>query len=425
MVGRAMRRILRSTLVVVLAGAWLVPRPAFAAVTWGPQRTLKDWAWSTGSSLAVTGSGSSVMVYQLLSSDFEDGHFATDHGPYEGVFVTSSDDRGLTWSAPSRVSQPARHADRGSLAADGTTLYAAWVTRTSYDHDSPSAHRVLYLRARHGGEWGPTIRLSKQKGRVDFPSVAAAAGHVYVVWTDANTGDVRLAASADGGSSWTRSVLGKAKASDPGGEGRVGLPTVGAGGSDVGVAWLATGAGGVRAVASTNAGRTWGNAVALTASGGSANEGSPSVTGSDDRLAFSWTTPSGVWARVWSSGSWAASSLVAPLGAGSPYHGGYDVQVSLVGSDVVGVAWSGCRSSTCDTASAQARVHLLWSESSDGGAHWSSPSVVRASTQADQLVNDGASAAWLDAHTRIVTYAGAVSGLTTYRLYARIGNGNP
>jgi hypothetical protein len=40
-------------------------------------------------------------------------------------------------------------------------------------------------------------------------------------------------------------------------------------------------------------------------------------------------------------------------------------------------------------------------------------------------VNDGASVAWLDAQTRLITYAGAVSGLTTYRLSARVGNRSP
>ena len=64
---------------------------------------------------------------------------------------------------------------------------------------------------------------------------------------------------------------------------------------------------------------------------------------------------------------------------------------------------------------------MLWSQSS-GGA-WSAPSLVRGATSDDQRINDGASVVWIDAQTRIATYAGSVSGFTTYRLYARVGNG--
>jgi hypothetical protein len=85
-----------------------------------------------------------MRIKLLFSSDFVAGSFATDHGPYEGVFVTSSDNRGQSWSDPVRVSQPAKQADRGSLAADGSHLYAVWVTQTSYDHYDPAAHRLLY-----------------------------------------------------------------------------------------------------------------------------------------------------------------------------------------------------------------------------------------------------------------------------------------
>jgi hypothetical protein len=415
-----MRTLPRLALPALIVTALVLSGTASADVAWGPQRVIKDWSWSTGSSLAVTGS----TLFQLVSTDFVGGEFATDHGPYEGVFVSSSDDRGQTWSGLTRVSQPQRHADRGALASDGSTLYAVWVTRASYDHDSPAARRILYFRARLAGGWGPTVRLSKQKGRVDSPSIAAAAGRVYVVWTDANTGHVRLAVTANDGQSWKRSVLGKAKATDAGGEGHVGVPSVAASGANVGVSWLATSAGAVRAVVSTNGGRKWRPAVGLVPTGGAANGGSPTVAAAGDRLAFGWTTPSGVWSRVWSGGSWGATSRVASLGGGATYKGAYDGEISVT-AGVVGMVWSGCLSQTCETTSAQTRTNVLWSESTSGGATWGSPSLVRGSTAADQRINDGASVVWLDPQTRIVTFSGAVSGLTTYRLYARVGNQAP
>jgi hypothetical protein len=425
----ALAAVLAVVLALVLTGAWFLTRPAVAAVAWGPQRTVADWAWSTGSSLAVTGSGATLVVHELSSSDFADGHFATDHGPYEGVFLSSSQDHGQSWSAPVRVSQPSKHADRGALAADGDHLYAVWVTRASYDHYSPSGRRVLYFRANTaaGGSngWGSTVRLSKTKGRVDQASVAADGGRVYVVWTDANSGDVRLALSPDGGKTWKRSVLGKAKASDPTGEGRIGLPSIAAAGANVGVSWLATPNGIVKARLSTNGGRAWHPPITLASSGGAADEGSPSVAGVGDRLAFAWTTPSGVWVKTWSGGSWSASVQVATFAGTSIYSGGYDAAVSLTGTDGIGVAWSACRSAGCATTSALTRTNLLWSQSVDGGVTWSGASLVHGANTADQTINDGASIVWLDASTRLLSYAGSVSGLTTYRLYARVGSGTP
>lgn len=418
-----MGRALRSTLLALCIAA-LLPAPASAAVAWGPQRTLADWAWSTGSSLAVTGSGSDLVVHQLLTTDNVDGEFATDHGPYEGVFLTSSQDRGITWNAPVRVSQPKRHAERGALAADGDTLYAVWTTRASYDHENPSGRRILYLRVNDAagapGGWGPTVRLSKQKGRVDSPSVAASAGRVYVAWTDANSGEVRLAVSKDDGSSWKRHVLGKARGLDTGGEGHLGLTSVGAAGSNVGVAWLATSDGAVRGAVSTNGGRRWRLVLTLASGGGGANGGSPSVGGRDDRLAFAWTTSTGLWVRPW-DGSFQPAEQVVQFGDSGATSGGYDAQVAMGDAGAIGVAWSGCLSATCDTGSALTRVQVLWSQSS-GGA-WSAPSLVRGATADDQRINDGASVVWIDAQTRIATYAGSVSGFTTYRLYARVGNG--
>lgn len=397
--------------------------PASAAVTWGPQREVAPWAWQEGGSLAVTGS----TLHALSTTDRIGGAFATDDGPYMGLYLVSSTDRGISWSSPTRVSQPQRHADRGALAASGDRLYAAWVTQGSYERFDAAASRVLFVRVNQnaGGPnaWGPTIRLSKQKGRVDAPSVAAAGDRVFVAWTDAVSGDVRIAFSDDAGTTWTRKVIGKAKGSDPGGEGRLGLPEVAAAGGAVGVTWLATPDGAVKARISTNGGSTWRPAVSLATSGGRVNGGSPSVAGAGERLAFAWTTGPGVQARVWAAGAWSPPRRVASFGAA--YRGGYDARVAIAPSGRVGVAWSGCRTQGCDLDSTLARVDLLWSGSTDGGATWLAPEVIRGSQQTDQRISDGASAIWLSTETRVLLYDAWVPSFTAYRLVTRVGNGSP
>jgi hypothetical protein len=125
---------------------------------------VDTWAWSSGSSFARAADGDLVA---LETTDFSQGAFATDHGPFMGVFARTSSDRGATWSAPVRVSQGGKQADRAALAVSGGSTYAAWVTQQSYDNYDPSAHRVLYFRANTGGAWGNTVALTKKKG-VEF-----------------------------------------------------------------------------------------------------------------------------------------------------------------------------------------------------------------------------------------------------------------
>jgi hypothetical protein len=410
---------------LLIAAVVFAPTGASAAVTWGPQREVAPWSWQAGGSLALTGG----TVHALYTTDRVEGSFATDRGPYMGLYLVSSEDRGLSWSAPTRVSQPQKHADRGAVAASGDRLYAAWVTQRSYERFDPGAPRVLYVRANTNGggpnAWGPVIRLSKQKGRVDAPAIAATGNRVFVAWTDAASGDVRLAFSDDAGATWTRKVVGKAKGSDPGGEGRLGLPAVAATGSAVGVTWLASPSGGVKARLSTNGGSAWRPTVSLAGSGGRANGGSPSAAGAGDTLAFAWTTGPGVWARTWTGGAWSPSRRLATFGGGGTYRGGYDAEVAITPAGRLGVAWSGCRTAGCNLDSTLARVDLLWSGSSDGGASWRTPQLVRGTQQPDQRISDGASAAWLDADTRILLYDAWVPGFTTYRLVARMGNGPP
>jgi hypothetical protein len=414
-------RVGRIVVPLLAASLVLAPSGASAAVTWGPQREVAAWSWQEGGSLALTGG----TIHALYTTDRIGGAFATDDGPFMGLYLVSSGDRGVTWSTPTRVSQPQRHADRGAIAASGDRLYVAWVTQGSYERFDAGAPRVLFFRANAGGAntWGPTIRLSKQRGRVDAPSIAAAGNRVFVSWTDAASGDVRLAFSDDGGGSWTRKVIGKAQGSDPGGEGRTGLPAVAAAGSTVGVTWLATPDGAVKARISTNGGSTWRPTVSLAASGGRTNGGSPSVAGAGRRLAFAWTTGPGVWARVVTGGSWSPTRRVA--GLGGAFRGGYDAEAAIAPSGRVGVAWSGCRTAGCDPDSTLARVDLLWSGSPDGGTTWRDPEVVRGSQEADQRISDGASAVWLTNDTRVLLYDAWVPGFTTYGLVARVGNGSP
>jgi hypothetical protein len=399
-------------LVITVTGAL----PVRAAAAWGPQRDVRLWAWSGGSTLAQAANGDLVA---LVASDFSQGGFATDHGPFMGVFAQTSADRGATWSVPVRVSQPNRQADRAALAVAGGAQYAVWVTQTSYDSYDPSRPRVLYFRANTGGGWGKTIALTKTKGRVDSPSIAASGKRVYVSWIDANTGQVRVARSGNGGNSFVKGVVGKTSADAPNGEGMAGSSSVGATGNVVGVVWISSGSGAIKARVSTNGGKKWHDSVSIVGSFGSANGGTPSLRGANGKLALAWTTPTGVFARTWSQ-SWAPNDVIAPFGPQAAYLGGFDVEIVPSPDGGLGAVWSACRTAGCDVLSATARIDVVWSDSAGDGA-WSAPSVVQGSAHADQRINESPAAAWLDAGTPVVSYTARTSGWTRYSVVLRVG----
>ena len=353
-----------SAIVLALAvmGSAFLAAPATAAPAWGQQRTVDTWAWSSGSSFARAANGDLVA---LEATDFSQGAFATDHGPYMGVFARTSSDRGATWSTPVRVSQGGKQADRAALAVSGGSTFAVWVTQQSYDNYDPSAPRILYFRANTGGGWGKTIALTKKKGRVDSPSIAAFGHHVYVAWVDANTGQVRVARSTNGGKTFARIVIGKTTAVSTDGDGLHGSASVGAAGNAVAVAWISNGSGGEKARVSTNGGKKWHDAISVVGSLGAANGGTPSLRGWGDKLALAWTTPGGVSARIWSK-SWGPVRTIASFGQSAPYKGGFDVEIVPSQGGNIGAVWSACRTSGCDLLSAQTRIDVLWSDSTDG-----------------------------------------------------------
>ncbi len=396
---------------LALAGSGAIPPgPALAASAWAPQRPVAPYAWTYGSAAAVAGGS----LHVLFATDFVDGAFATDAGPFQGLFVVRSDDGGKSWSVPLRVSQPDRHADRGALAAEGSSLYAVWVTQTSYEAYDPAAPRPVFFRAGTAtGAWGPVVRLTGRRARADYPAVAASGGRVYVAFANGNTGDLRLSASADGGATWRGTRVAPAGAVDPL-EGPSALPAIAASGRTVGLAWVASRRGALKASVSTDGGRTWPTPVLLARGGGSAAGGSPAVAALGGRLAFAWTTPRGVFVRVWEAGGWGSSARAASLA-----HGGYDVAVAFGPGGVLGLAWSECLTADCDTGSAATRVALSWTESPDGGRTWERPRQLRGAGAPAQRINDGASLVWAEGLGRAVVYNGWASGYTSYGLFLR------
>ena len=217
---------------------------ALAAVSFSAQTKVGPIdTWNYGNSLEGTSTKLvSVFATDCVPPSSTCSTFASDTGPYQGVYAMRSNITSPpAWSAPKRLSQATLHSERPTLASDGNTVYAGWVTQTSYDKYDPAAARVFYVRTStdEGATWGPTVRVSPATGRVDYPILAAAEGHVYAIYTDANTGNIRLATSVNNGSTWTTKTVGKTTSDAGDGEGFYGFPTIGASGTNVAIGWFA------------------------------------------------------------------------------------------------------------------------------------------------------------------------------------------
>ena len=278
-----MQRLLRA-LAIAVAVALAVALPAHA-VTFGKERRASSaYAWNPGKSLAA----SDTRLLSVWASDCPPpkGICATDAGPRMGVFVIRSPAgaRPPSWSDPFRLSPKGTQAERPSIAAEGGTAIASWVTQRSYLHYRASGPRVLWVRVStsEGKTWRAPIRLTSIAGRVDYPRVAIADGRLFAVWTNADTGSVRLAYSDDLGKTWTSERVGSTTSLALGAnEGYAGLPDVGGSGSNVAVAWISSDAGGQQLATSSNGGGDLAGATATQLTAASPNDGQhyPAVGG--------------------------------------------------------------------------------------------------------------------------------------------------
>lgn len=350
---------------VPLAGVGLLPD---SKVTWGRTYQVGSaYTWSEGTALARTVSGSTQYLHAVVQR--------YDVARY-GIYYRRS--TGTTWPYGTRLNPTTQYAERSTIAAAGTYVYAAW---SSYAKASPSGTqpRVLYFRsnkANGSGSWGTIKRLTSSTGRIDFPRMAASGTRVYVTYTDAATGSVKIQVSKDRGATWRAVSLGTTTRS--GTWGKYGLPVVAAAGATVAVAWISSASGTVKFKWSSDYGVTWKSASTL---GTGAEVGSwPSIAALGSRVAVAWTGASAMVVRVRSGSTWSQPRVVLPsAGSTNEYEWPWNGQVVLNGTTRVGIAWEACWAGCADSDPDSAfRGDLLWRESANNGASWARSQVVGA-----------------------------------------------
>lgn len=370
---------------LVTVAVFALAAPATGATSFGRARRISSpYAWNPGKSLAAT----SNKLLTIFASDCPppSGRCADDNGPRMGVFVRRSRaSRSGDWKKPVRISPSSVQAERPSIAAHGTTVIASYVTQRSYLHYRPRAPRVLWVRISldQGRTWHKPVRVSAHTGRVDYPRVAIGGGRMYAVWTQADSGSIRMATSDTRGRRWSGTTIGSTTAKSSTGEGFRGLPDVGVSGDNVAVAWFANGGGVQDVVTSNTKGDDLTTATPVALTGPSPNDGQhyPAVAGAvgagDPRVAIAYSTNTGLDVRIFDGSALSSPTTVFTWKAvvgGIDYLDGYGPAVLPFGTSQIAVAIAGCRQNPraqpCRPLARGAQIDVLYRHSPDDGATW-------------------------------------------------------
>jgi hypothetical protein len=400
---------------VALGGTGTVPP---SGVWSTPDGVGPGYTWNLGNGLARTVSSGTEYLHTHYTTNRIGGSWADDDGPRVGVYYVRY--RAGTESTPYRLNPTSQHGGRGAIASAGSRVYTTWVSFRSEEDYDPGDPRVLYFRrnSSHGsaGYWSSNKRLTSLSGRVDWPTVAASGTSVYVAYTNSDTGAIRLAISRDRGATWTTRTIGTTTRTRA--DGKAGIPVVVAAGTNVAVVWLANGNNAVKTRLSTDSGVTWGSSTPITLASSSFYVADADARGS--RIAFSWTTASGVKMKIWQAGSWQDTRTVASFSSTGTYKAGYAPSVALTGTSGVGVAWAACRYSDCSADSSRG-VDLAWRESTTNGATWNGRVTLANSTSGSWRFLDYPSVVWANSSRRYVLYNATTYSFSAYRLYIRAG----
>ena len=395
-----------------------------SAVTWGSRQNVgANYTWSYGSHLATTSSATKTYLHDVALTDRVGGKWADNNGPYVGVMYVRGNASGTSWGTPRRLNSSSQHGDAAVIATSGKYVYVTWFRITKYQNYNPEAPRTLYFRRNtgHGAadSWKTRLALTSTTGRVGYPSIAASGAFVYVAYTDADTGSIRLATSTDRGATWTTSTIGTTTGSIEEG-GYEGNPSIAASGSNVVVSWLTDdGDGGPSVVVrvSTDHGANFDTPTTLDTSSTHVS----SSAARDSRIGVAWPSADGVRFRLWTAGTWSDVQTVGPPpGRAYDYH--YSPAIGFGTAGQVGIAWSACWNH-CDTFDELTRVDLAWAESKDGGATWYDGQVVGSGGGSTWRINDAPSVLWPTAGKRIVAWNGWRAYYASYRMFLRVGSG--
>jgi hypothetical protein len=389
------------------------PDPAWA-FDWGPAGTAsRDRSWSEAGALGVT-DATTPRLQVAFVSPWVGGRWATDRGPYVGIYHSRKATAATRWTTATRLNPASQHGGRAALAASGPGVYVAWVSLRKYVDYGPKAPRVLYVRRNlsegSASGWQRTVRLTSLSGRVDYPAIAADGPNVYLTWTDSVTGKLLLAISRDSGRTWAKQVLGTTSSRN--GSGYWGAPSVAVDASHVIVTWWAKMDTTVKARVSRDGGATFDPATII----GHASW-RPAVDAREGRLAVLLPLGEELWLRLYEDGAWASRQEIPRFHETKPQAS----DVVLRGKHGVGIAFPACKRNCYFSTRTQTESRLLWRYSTDDGESWSRATTLGGSARY-HMANDSPSLAWPPGGQRAVIFEGWTWGTDHFRVYVAQGS---
>jgi len=127
-----------------------------------------------------------------------------------GIPYLTSDDRGDHWTDRGSLSQPSTNVDRQWVATDNQTVAVTW-----NDFGQGRGGATVVVSADGGATWGKALVVTKDNAW-EGPVVVAPGGRdLYIPFLAASTGNLFVAASHDGGATWSATDTGHLAAKPP------------------------------------------------------------------------------------------------------------------------------------------------------------------------------------------------------------------
>ncbi|MEO0225792.1 MAG: sialidase family protein [candidate division WOR-3 bacterium] len=254
-------------------------RSTNGGLSWGPETKIVDTAAFYPQSPVVSLAVSPPRNIHIVWCDYI-------RGGDDEIFYKRSTDGGTTWRPDTQLTRDDLRVEAdswASIATSGQFIHVVWHDLkwdgVRYNWD------IFYKRSTNGGtNWEPDQRLTTDPGGSGPPSVAATGSYVHIVWYDLRDGnpEIYYKRSTDNGSTWGADI----RLTNDGANSY--LPTIGANGSSVHIAWFDERDGDreIYYKRSTDAGSTWGSDTRLTNSPGESNR--PSIAVSGQNLHLVW-----------------------------------------------------------------------------------------------------------------------------------------
>ena len=251
--------------------------------------------------------------------------------------------------------------------------------------------------------------------------MSASGTDVFIAYTDADGGEIRLQRSTDNGATFQLlDAIGATTLQND--DGYSGEPVVAVSNETVAVIWNNGTTASIRT--STDGGDTFAPAQEFH----EARYTGASAAGRNARIAFSWVDAEArkVYVRVYANGTLGATKTIVSLTDTTTYKRALTSAVALASSSRIGVAYSACNTTACNVGTAKGSS-IRWIESGDNGTSWTPTKTIGSlATTSSRRTNEYPSALFSSPTRRLVSWtaAGQASG-SNYRIVIRRGLGEP